>query len=537
MKGYLGFGRSGKASTRKRPHLSRTTLGESLESRRVFAYVSSGVLVIDGTDLVDKVTVTYTAGSGMFGAMPKYTVVQNNVTQKFSPFLITTGKVRFTGLGGDDIFDNKSDLAAWADGGFGNDKLYGGWGNDTLIGNAGGDTIDGREGVDTIYGEKELFAFGAAGADTLYGGDGDDYLYGGALVDRIYGGAGTDTIYGDQGSDILYGEGGVDIMYGGDGHDKMYGGNETDYLYGELGNDILDGGDGDDVLSGDVGKDTLIGGLGNDELYGGQGDDWLEAGSADEYAHGGSGMDFNAHLWSVYGTSATDVNQLQADFCSFLAALAGAADRGDNLADRITYSGNFIYQVTLYDSNSGWQSIEVFFDGNIVTLDGETLDAWPEQVEISTSVNEFWPLLFQRAYTSYFRGVDALDAVAVANLNGDTLRHGLEVVTGQAIERVVFDTSLIDLFPDVYLDAYGEALATLHSVGSAISIGTENHAYSVLNTYKNAFGEWRVVLYNPWGEDDTDIPMNFATLDGNNGRIELSMSEVLTHFLDFAYTV
>lgn len=64
-------------------------------------------------------------------------------------------------------------LAAWLDGGAGNDRLHGGGGHDLLFGGLGNDHLLGGQGFDLLVGD--------AGADRPNGNAGDDILIGGSL--------------------------------------------------------------------------------------------------------------------------------------------------------------------------------------------------------------------------------------------------------------------------------------------------------------------------------------------------------------------
>ena len=560
--------RPSRTATRRKA--ARPRLGiETLEAREVPAYVSGGTLYIDGSAATDTVTLTYSAGSGMFGTMPKYTVNHNGTRQTFSPWLITSGQVRFSGSGGNDSFTNNSDLAARADGGFGNDTLLGGWGDDVLIGNDGADHLDGREGSDTLYGEKELFAFGTAGNDTLFGGAGMDFLYGNGGADQLTGGPGANWMYGGEGNDTLTGGAEYDALYGeedhdtlttdwgydyangGDGYDTIAESADVDFTLTDgmlqgLGWDTLDsveaarltGGTGDNFLdardfSGPVelfggdGNDILRGGWGYDRLHGGQGNDFLEAGSRGEFADGGPGTDFNAHQWDVLGAAATDIDQQQSGTCAFLSVLATGADRGIDLAGRISYLGDFNYRVMLFDANVGWVNVDVPFNGTLVRNGPDRLmDANPRQEDIASSVNEFWPLLHQRAYLQHFYGINPLDGAAVDAFGGENGLQALTAVTGREAGAYHLDPDALGEYGSEYLDAVGWAIADAVFARSVTTIGWAGHGYGVLDvSIQN--GEWRVKLYNPWGLDDTHDGMAFDGLGMSDGVIEVALADLV----------
>ena len=63
--------------------------------------------------------------------------------------------ISFSGLGGDDKFDNRTSTPSSQRGGSGNDILRGGSGNDRLIGGLGSDSAAGGNGTDTCVAEGE----------------------------------------------------------------------------------------------------------------------------------------------------------------------------------------------------------------------------------------------------------------------------------------------------------------------------------------------------------------------------------------------
>jgi hypothetical protein len=526
---------------------------EALEAREVPAYVSGGTLWIEGSNAVDTVTVTFSAGSGWAGTLPKYVVVHNGVRQTFSTFAVTSGDVRFAGYGGDDYFQNNSDLRARADGGPGNDYLDGGRGNDTLIGNTGGDILGGNEGHDTLYGEKGIFSFGTAGSDVLLGGPGNDYLDGGGAGDGLDGGAGNDTLFGNAGPDMLLDSAGTDWMDGGDDRDVLAASGDLNYWLSDsyfvgrgsanlvgIEEAELGGGSGPNrmdarnftgavQMTGFGGNDTLLGGSGDDRLLGGGGNDWLEAGSAAEFVDGGEGADFSAHLWALSGTSPTDVIQHRAETSVLMAALAAAADEWIDLAGRISYVGEFTYRVQLFDANVGWVDVDVPFDGTLVTTVNGTQDPVPEQEDVVSSVNEFWPLLYQRAYLWYFEGINPLDGPAVEAFGGEaTLTRALTAVSGRPASEFQLDPDAYTLMGAEYLDSVGYLLATASAGETVMTLSWAGHAYGVTNVYQNGYGQWRVTLYNPWGWSTTHMPAAVPyTPAGGDGLIEVLLEDLI----------
>ncbi len=174
----------------------------------------------------------------------------------------------------------------------GADNLKGGDGDDFLDGGAGDDLLQGGKDNDQMYGRSGGDRLlGQEGIDELFGGEGDDWMSGGTGSDVMFGGAGVDEMHGDGGADQLFGQDGADRLFGGRAHDRLEGGAGDDYLRGEAGNDVLLGEDGSDALFGDNGDDRLMGGEGDDKLDGGGGKDNLMGEAHDDLILGGPGED------------------------------------------------------------------------------------------------------------------------------------------------------------------------------------------------------------------------------------------------------
>ena len=192
-------------------------------------------------------------------------------------------RIFFVGLGGDDLFHNRSTVDSTAFGGTGSDQLLGGSGNDRLIGNSGDDYLFGGASNDTLIGglgNDQLDGFlgndrlsGTSGFNRLLGGGGNDRIFGGSDRDIIQGGGGDDLLSGNGGNDGIAGGGGEDSIFGGDGEDFLFGGGGDDFLAGQAGGDTIDGAGGLDRLFGNSGNDTLKGDVNSDRLNGGDGND------------------------------------------------------------------------------------------------------------------------------------------------------------------------------------------------------------------------------------------------------------------------
>ena len=250
----------------------------SLEDRKLLAadFSAMGAITLNPLNSVLRIEGT-DADDSLFIATPNETDVVVNFNGESCVFPRSeVSQIRFTGLGGDDIFGSVlSDVPSVALGGEGNDRLVGGSGIDRLFGEAGDDVIVG----------------GAAG-DDLRGGDGEDFLQGSEGDDSLFGGNGIDSLHGSFGNDTLRGDSGEDFLAGGEGDDQLIGGLDDDTLLGELGDDTLIGGAGNDQLSGSEGNDGIFGGNGDDSIFGQDGIDRINGNSGNDTISGGLGDDF-----------------------------------------------------------------------------------------------------------------------------------------------------------------------------------------------------------------------------------------------------
>lgn len=124
------------------------------------------LLAVGGTGAND--TIVFNPG----GKGPGVKVLINGVSQgSFQP----TSRIVAFGQDGDDNLQVAGGvkLAAWLDGGAGNDRLHGGAGHDVLFGGLGSDQLLGGQGRDLLVGDE--------GADRLNGNARDDILIGGSL--------------------------------------------------------------------------------------------------------------------------------------------------------------------------------------------------------------------------------------------------------------------------------------------------------------------------------------------------------------------
>ena len=303
-------------SRRKGRKANTSKLGYSnLEDRQLLAsdVFASGSITLDPTTSVLEILGTNDVSDRVFIS----TQTENEVRVQFNgDFCIfdraDVTSILFTGLGGDDVFNNGlSDIPATAFGGAGNDRLIGGsvgdrlignTGDDLLIGNQGEDKLFGNDGEDTIQGSQgDDVAFGGFGDDNIRGGTGndtlsgdfgDDFISGDVGNDTITGGSGDDQLQGLLGNDILIGNAGNDTIVGGEGNDRLFGSNGIDTIFGQNGDDTINGNADGDFLSGGNGIDTIQGSLGNDSIRGDAGNDILIGSDGDDVIIGNNGDDF-----------------------------------------------------------------------------------------------------------------------------------------------------------------------------------------------------------------------------------------------------
>ncbi len=273
---------------------------ENLEARRVLSgegivQLHDGIIKIEGTAYNDVAEVKIDSATH---AVVVSLTNRNGLRQNYNWSRNIIKGIEFRGYGGNDTFNNNTDISSQADGGTGDDTLLGGSATDRLYGGDQNDTVKGRNGVDHLYGGN--------GQDWLYGEGGGDYLYGEGDNDALFGGDQNDFLYGGSGGDLLNGQNGDDQLWGGTENDSLLGGEGNDTLRGEggddsllgddgswtaPGNDHLHGGSGNDSLFGYGGNDWLDGGVGNDSLKGGEGNDLLYGGIGEDTLNGESGSD------------------------------------------------------------------------------------------------------------------------------------------------------------------------------------------------------------------------------------------------------
>lgn len=349
----------------------------------------------------------------------------------------------------------------------------------------------------TFNGQNQYFARSAITANKVVfnGGDGNDYFNNNLASLRVvaYGGNGNDTMYGDNNSDVLFGEAGDDKLYGWGGNDFLYGG---------------------------TGNDKLYGGAGYDYLFGQDGSDFLDAGSAGEYVNGGSGYDFNAYQPVVGGATYTDIRQGGSPTCWLVSAISAAAYSGYDLGSRISYYGNNLYRVGMYNTSGVYTNVYVTFDG---TINGADARANPYQE------GESWVTITQRAYlqsrglsiTTPPSGWADTSILALTGHHATTYNRNETELPSENISRiqtalanhqsVIADTrdSNSDLSTNMLVGWHQYTVLRVETTWRHINLGFGSSFW--LPTYS-------VVVRNPWGYDGGAT----ASGDANDGEIRLS---------------
>jgi Ca2+-binding RTX toxin-like protein len=430
-----------------------------LEDRRLLAVsatLSSGTLSIFGDALANTVNVD-ASGSSLF--------LSGDLNEEF--VLSQVSAIEFFGSGGDDVFDNSTDidtLAVGHDGddelrtAGGTDRLFGGNGNDLLVSTGGNDRLIGNDGIDILFGGGGNDAiFGLGGNDELHGEGGDDNLVAGFGDDVVFGGEGDDTVFGHFGADEIYGGEGNDRLFGQDDNDTIYGEAGDDTVRGGLGNDILQGNDGDDRALGDEGDDDIVVGEGNDIVYGGEGNDDIRGGEGNDLLFSNEGDDV------VYGDAGNDVI------------------RGNDGNDRL-FGGNNADRV---DGDAGDDYVEGGTASDVVlgdigndTIVGDSSDralggAGDDLIQLGVGGND--RVTFAGDYSKFVVTSDG-DQLIVRDTTGD---EGLDRVSGA--ESFIFSDGVREAAAEVTKRVYVQPIIVSDDNGSntAVYFGDDEQSFDI----------------------------------------------------------
>ncbi|MCA9054672.1 MAG: hypothetical protein KDA75_12595, partial [Planctomycetaceae bacterium] len=320
-------------------------------------------------------------------------------------------------------------------------------------------------------------------------------------------------------------------VWGHAGNDRIYGGNGNDTLYGNAGSDKLYGYSGDDFLSGGTAGVSGATLAEKDLFWGGTG--------FDKYSDG-----FDFKKWVYNGQSASDINQEGSPTCQTLATLASAVTAGIDFAgSKITYLGNYVYNVKLYEAGKAVYE-KVTFDGT-----WSDNDPAPRVDSNGYSTPEFWTILMQRARLEHFYNINwstkmtdaAWDAAntkygglysvqkAIQQMHGwKTGAKASSGVSGQWIKDALAAKKV------VILSTPGDKKKADRTPSGLVT----GHAYAVVSAFQQN-GVWKVKVYNPWGTDGTLTNNSKTTAkDGtDDGYITLTLSEVQNpRNSDYIYT-
>jgi hypothetical protein len=414
-------------------------------------------------------------------------------------------------------------------------------------------TVEGTDGSDVILIEP------ATGGRLTVSGVPGSFAVKDTQRLQVYGNGGNDDI--ELGTGLTFGTekhrlgaylcdgDGNDTIIGGSGNDTIISGNGDDQLAGGGGAALIEAGSGNDTLWAGAGDSTLMGGSGNDTLVGGSGNDFLYGGSGTDVFIQGSGRDtFKYHFdptnWAPGGPAVTDVQQGTGGTCAILATMAAATESGINLPSNITYLGNNIYRVRLYnDWMFGMYDTptyqDVFFDGTWYSSDAQpSFQRSSDGSPTGPPTGAFWTTIYQRAVLQQ-NGVNWRDPLAVENWSmsegvahaeilGDDNWHSIDSSDKnlptllqsalQAGQPVTAST------PDWGKDAAGQQIIEKDGI-----IG--DHAYAIIDVYQQQ-GQWRVTLYNPWGFDGVTA----ATDGSDDGLIDITWNSFVEHFTVYTTT-
>jgi hypothetical protein len=75
--------------------------------------------------------------------------------------------------------------------------------------------------------------------------------------------------------------------------------------------------------------------------------------------------------------------------------------------------------------------------------------------------------------------------------------------------------------------------------GQTLNVGGTGHRYAVTAVFQDAGGQWKVMLYNPWGNDGVHVAAMDIDADGSSdGFISMTWAEFTdpNHFTNYTYS-
>lgn len=186
-----------------------TALPSSATPARASAEVVDDVLVVNGTNDADRITIDFAPGTGAVAV----NLGDGIGAQRFDRLTFHSASVHLRA--GDDDFRALT----------------------------GGSTLTDVP-VTVHAGAGDDFVLGGAANDVLYGGSGEDFILGGAGTDLVFGGRGADEVNGGVGTD-------TEVLGSGDDTAAWNPGEGNDAIDGGLGRDTLafNGSSGDELMS------------------------------------------------------------------------------------------------------------------------------------------------------------------------------------------------------------------------------------------------------------------------------------------------
>jgi hypothetical protein len=287
---------------------------------------------------------------------------------------------------------------------------------------------------------------------------------------------------------------------------------------------VFNGGNGNDRFVNDAPVPiTAYGNGGNDYLQGNQlALDRLFGGSGSNTYHESFNLD---HWFANNNYTATDIDQAASPTCTFLGALAGAADRVD-LSAGLKETSHGVYQVRLIN-NGRFVYETVNFDGTWTDTDAQPGHYRDNAGQITSQLNgAFWTVIYQRAYLQ-LKGVNWHDQ--------NTDHWGNSWKDGQAALYALtgWTCSTTNMSTNQSTDLAKTMQAALNH-GDVLTAGTRAttsnnvvslHVYAVESVYQMN-GIWMIRVYNPWGHDGP----NSATDGRDDGFVTLTWAQFTSNF-------
>lgn len=426
-------------------------------------------------------------------------------------------KVVVYGLGGSDVLYVEANVTVptTVSGGAGDDHLIGGGGTNYLDGGPGNDNLTGGKGNDTLA--------GGADNDTVAGGPGDDVIRGDAGDDTLDGGAGRDTIYGADGNDSIYGGLGDDTLYGGNGDDTLvsvFGG--TDKVNGDQGWDIFVADKNDALTDMDTlasqrksvyridkfANPTKPGVFASELGVVDIADPGLTSRAKSYYDYG------YVPVFTPAGPQMGDVQQNQLDDC-WLASTAASVARATPWAIK--------------------RSIVPLGDGTVMVALGGKVYREDTQLPVNSNSKvaygsidgrngpSLWFALLEKAMAYHMKTGGSHTYNDVESDTPGTAYNALRVDYDRST-LVWFGTDESSMWDKINNNTYkAMTITTEPSILGVDGKLRPSHAYTILGTFRQGYGQKMVILRNPTDKNGQDA--------GANGVVTISASDLYSSCL------